>query len=57
MFYLRSTSHRGRSRGEYPVVGSHAGSLGWEAAKCVQIAESFEAVCRGTVNVDELLYG
>jgi hypothetical protein len=40
--------------GEYPVVCSHSGSLGWEPAECVQVAESFEGVCRGSVNVDEL---
>jgi hypothetical protein len=41
-------------RGEYPVVGSHSGNLGWEPDECVQIAESFEAACRGSESVDEL---
>ncbi|HZN36628.1 MAG TPA: SMI1/KNR4 family protein [Pirellulaceae bacterium] len=40
--------------GEYPIVCSHSGDLGWQPDQCLQIAESFEMACRGTVNVDEL---
>jgi hypothetical protein len=52
-FYLFDM-RREAKRGEYPVVCSHAGNLGWEPDECIQIAESFEAACRGVVNVDEL---
>jgi hypothetical protein len=41
--------------GEYPVVCSHSGNLGWEADECVQVAGSFPEACRGTIDVDELL--
>ena len=40
--------------GEYPVVCSHSGNLGWGPDESIQIAESFEAACCGTVNVDKL---
>ena len=40
--------------GEYPVVCSHSGNLGWKPDECVQIAASFLSVCQGAVNVDEL---
>jgi hypothetical protein len=52
-FYLFDM-RQAANRGEYPVVCSHSGNLGWETDECVQIAESFESACRGTVNVDEL---
>lgn len=40
--------------GEYPIVCAHAGYLGWESrAQCV-VADTLEAACRGTVNVDDL---
>jgi hypothetical protein len=41
--------------GEYPVVCSHSQSVGWESNECVRVAESLEAVCRGTTSVDDLL--
>jgi SMI1/KNR4 family protein SUKH-1 len=41
-------------RGEYPVVCARSGSLGWQPEKCIRIAESFEAACRGTTDVDDL---
>jgi hypothetical protein len=50
-FYLFDL-RRPAKRGEYPVVCSQAGNLGWEPEKCLPIAESFEAACLGTVNVD-----
>ncbi|MEW4571520.1 SMI1/KNR4 family protein [Tautonia sp. JC769] len=40
--------------GEYPVVCSHAGNLGWSAEECVRVAGSFPEACRGTIDVDEL---
>ena len=52
-FYLFDM-RRAAKRGEYPVVVSHSGDLGWEGDECIQIAESFEAACRDPVNVDEL---
>jgi hypothetical protein len=54
-FYLLDM-RRAAEREDYPIVCSHAGNLGWDMSECVQIATSFEAACRGTVNVDELLY-
>jgi hypothetical protein len=53
ILYLFDMRHPA-NRGEYPVVGSHSGNLGWEPDKCVQVAESFEAACRGSVSVDEM---
>jgi hypothetical protein len=52
-FYLFDMRRAAR-RGEYPVVCSHAGNLGWEPDACIQIAKSFQAACRGTVNVRHL---
>lgn len=43
------------SNGEYPIVCSQSGNLGWEPDECVQIAESFLEVCQGTIDVAELL--
>ena len=40
--------------GEYPVACAHAGDLGWEPEACDVVADSFEAACRGTWNVDDL---
>ena len=40
--------------GEYPVVCSQAGNLGWEVDECLKIAKTFEAACHGTGNVEEL---
>jgi SMI1 / KNR4 family (SUKH-1) len=40
--------------GEYPVVCSHSGNLGWAPDECVRIADSFPEACRGTIDVDEL---
>jgi hypothetical protein len=45
---------RAAKRGEYLVVCSHSGNLGWEPGECVPIAESFEVACRGVLNVDDL---
>lgn len=39
---------------EYPIVCAEAGNLGWEADQCIRVADSFEAACRGTVDVDDL---
>jgi hypothetical protein len=52
-FYLFDMRKKAVS-GEYPVVCSHAGNLGWEQDKCCLVADSLEAACRGKVNVDEL---
>ncbi|MDY0282481.1 MAG: SMI1/KNR4 family protein [Salinivirgaceae bacterium] len=41
--------------GEYPVVCSHAGNIGWGHGEYNIVAESFSAVCRGKTNVDHLL--
>ncbi len=38
--------------GEYPVVCAHSGSLGWDPDGHRQLADSFEAACRGTTDVD-----
>jgi len=38
--------------GEYPVVTSHAGCLGWEEDECGQVADSLVAACRAADNVD-----
>jgi hypothetical protein len=40
--------------GEYPVICSHAGNLGWEPDECFRVAESFGAVCRGTISLDQM---
>lgn len=56
IFYLFDMRH-GCVKGEYPVVGSEAGNLGWEPDQHVRIAESFLATCRGVRSVDDLLYG
>jgi len=42
---------------EYPVVCAGAGNLGWEDDQCFHVANSFEAACRGTVNVEVLRWG
>jgi hypothetical protein len=52
-FYLFDMRRAAR-RGEYPVVCSDSGSLGWKPDQCRQVADTFEAACRGTVDVDEL---
>ncbi len=36
--------------GEYAIVYSHAGSLGWDDDDCTFVAESFPAACRGTAH-------
>jgi hypothetical protein len=43
-------------RGEYRVVCSQCGNLGWEPDQYVDVAESLEAACRGEINVDELWF-
>ena len=40
--------------GEYPVVCAHAGYLSWEPDACRVVANTLEATCRGTVNIDDL---
>ncbi len=40
--------------GEYSVVGAHSGSLGWQADKCIQVADSFLTACRDPRDIDEL---
>lgn len=40
-------------RGNYPVVCAHAGAQGWGLSEHWVIADSFEAACRGSVNVDD----
>jgi hypothetical protein len=52
-FYLFDM-RRAAKRGEYPVVASHSGNLGWEPDECIQVAKSFKAACRGSVPVDDL---
>jgi hypothetical protein len=52
-FYLFDM-REGAVHGEYPVVCSHAGNLGWGPDACFLVASSFEVACRGQVNVDEL---
>ncbi len=52
-FYLLDMRKPARN-GEYPVVCSHAGSLGWDADESTRIADSFLSACRGAVNVDDL---
>ena len=52
-FYLFDVRRKAK-RGEYPVVCASASCLSWEPGECVQIADSFEAACRGSVNVRDL---
>jgi hypothetical protein len=52
-FYLFDTRQQAVA-GNYPIVCSHSGNVGWEADAHWVVAESFEAACRGTVNVDDL---
>jgi hypothetical protein len=52
-FYLFDMRRKAK-RGEYPIVCSSAGCLSWEPDECIQIADSFEAACRGTVSVRDL---
>lgn len=42
--------------GEYPVVCASAGNLGWEPDEYKMVAGSFVAACRGTINIETLLY-
>jgi hypothetical protein len=53
-FYLFDMRRAAR-KGEYPVVCSHSGNLGWELDECVRIARSFVRACQGKANVDDLL--
>jgi hypothetical protein len=53
-FYLFDMRRPAR-KGEYPIVCTHSGNLGWEPDEHVRIAASFEAACRGAVNVDDLM--
>nr|WP_195575263.1 SMI1/KNR4 family protein [Paenibacillus sp. 1001270B_150601_E10] len=46
---------RGQEDGEYPILVSHSGNLGYQDA--IQIAASFIELCQGTVSVEDLLYG
>ena len=41
-------------RDEYPIVCAHAGNLGWDSDACYLVADSFEAACRGRVDIDTL---
>jgi hypothetical protein len=34
------------NQGEYPIVCSHSGNLGWNQDQCTRLAETFEAACR-----------
>ena len=43
-------------RGEYPIVCAHAGFLGWGPPTCRVVAHTLEAACRGTINVEDMLY-
>lgn len=52
-FYLFDM-RRAAVDGEYPIICSHAGNLGWGPDECVRIARSFEEACRGTTDVDNL---
>jgi hypothetical protein len=52
-FYLFDM-RRAAKRGEYRVISSQSGNLGWGADQCIDVAESFEAACRGDINVDDL---
>lgn len=55
VFYLFDM-RKSPSGGEYPVVCASAGNLGWEPDECKIVAESFVAACRGTINIETLLY-
>lgn len=52
MFDVRKPS----VRGEYPIICSRAGSMGFSDDSFLQIAESFCDACRGDQDVDELLF-
>jgi hypothetical protein len=52
-FYLFDM-RKAAKQGEYPVVCSHAGNLGWEADACIRIATSFKSACRDGGNVEDL---
>jgi len=38
--------------GEYPIVGVAAGNQSWKS--CFPIADSLEAACRGTIDIDDM---
>ncbi|MFC0348213.1 SMI1/KNR4 family protein [Undibacterium danionis] len=42
------------STGDYPIVASHASSLGWDSDECWFVANSLEEACRGKTNIDDL---
>jgi hypothetical protein len=52
-FYLFDMRRPAES-GNYPVVCSHAGAQGWGPDDYWIVADCFAAVCRGSVNVDDL---
>lgn len=54
VFYLFDMREKAFA-GEYPVVCSHAGNIGWGSGEYRIVAESFLAACRGKNNVDSLL--
>jgi hypothetical protein len=52
VFYVFDMREKAKN-GEYPILISEAGNLGYHDAKL--IANSFLEVCQGTINVEELL--
>jgi hypothetical protein len=54
-FYLFDMREAAK-RGEYPIVCSHSGNLGWKPDECFPTAKTFAAACRGTKNVDDLRF-
>ncbi|MET7402661.1 SMI1/KNR4 family protein [Dactylosporangium sp. NPDC005572] len=54
VFYLFDMRAPADADGEYPVVASHAGNLGWNTDdECWLVADRLEQACRGRTNVEE----
>ncbi len=54
VFYLFDMRESAKD-GEFPVVCSHAGNLGWSNDECYRVADTFIKACRGRSNVERLM--
>ena len=55
VFYLFDLRRPADADGEYPVVASHAGNLGWGTDdECWPVADRLEDACRGRTNIENL---
>lgn len=52
LFDMRESSRNG----EYPILCASAGSFGWNPSGYALVANSFEEVCRGRINVEDILF-